>query len=197
MKKFKIVFLIFIVATSSCSKNKSSILNQQEVVNNDALLQIQKTSNLENQKIMYRTLSKYEKCEIWSQKFTNYISSNNLNKGQIAFINSIMVILKPELFELGSTLRASLNEKEINAMAIKHFGVNEASFLFANISMSNNETEKNEGGGGGTGSKCAQNHDWCGTYTTCRPWICTPQSGCGFLFLYECDGGCQSQKIAV
>ena len=182
MKELKLLVLLLVIAISSCNKNQDSTIDQSKNVNQEAISQIQNTSGFDNQKTMYRTLNKYEKSQIWTEKFSNYISKPNLNKGQIEFIKSIMSIIKPELFEKGSLLVSSLNEREIKAKAIENFGVNEATFLFADIAMVNTN---NESGSfvseEGSGCKCAQNHDWCGTYTTCQPWICTPQSGCGFL----------------
>lgn len=155
------MWLLFVFTILSCSKIPASLAYTEKTVNIEAINQVLNTNNSGNQKTMYRSLNAYEKTEIWSKKFKDYLSNNNLDKNQITFIQEIIQLLKPELFEIESELVAGLKENVLKAKAIQLFGANEAAFLFTTI-YSNKNTDTNLAPDeSGTGCKCSINHDWC------------------------------------
>ena len=83
-------------------------------------------------------LTPAEKSELWQEKYSNYINSNELNEQQILFIESIRKIITPEFFS-DVTYKNSINEKVIRAKAISLFGPTEAFTLLATLQKSSNQ----------------------------------------------------------
>lgn len=176
---------------TSCYKNediKNPIAENNSKINQAAIFQTLTNTSIDNQKTMYRALNSYEKNEIWQQRFGDYIANNNLTKPQLDFVTKIIGKLSPQLFEVGAATEKMINEKAIREDAIKLFGIDEAAFIFADISPSYSNV--NTPPEGGTGCKCSRTSDWCATYMTCEKITCTSQDGCGLLFLHTCNGMC-------
>lgn len=192
MKILNVTFFLLIILITSCSKNEISQVVDSKKISTEAIQQVLSSDNVESQKAMYRALNKYEKNEIWSQKFIKFLATQKLSISQRTFLNNIISDLQPDLFEEGTVVRLAFNEKEMRTTAISLFGMNDAVSLLTSLVISDvsNGNTFVEPGPSADECKCNRDHDWCATYMYCRKRVCDTGTGCGTLFLYTCNGLC-------
>jgi hypothetical protein len=182
MKKVSIICILCCFMMSACKKSdlKNLDLDQAETTLNEVL----KTSDKTLQKSMYKLLDNDEKAEIWKLKFTKILKTESLDKRQIAFINLLIEIVKPELFDnLNDRYRNQINDMSLKNTAIELFGLSKSFNILATL----NESEYIMALGG---CKCSKKSDWCEGILICRNDYCEETSGCGTFWSYTCNGGC-------
>lgn len=189
MKTMLAATLLFIFAISSCSKSDTGTDVSVEM-NQGAIQQLLDANNLESQKTMYRSLNSVEKNEVWRQRFENYLKTPRLSPSQKLFVQDLLGILEPKLFDQGSSLLATL-EKQLRRDAITLFGVGEATTLLTTLGpITITHLDDPAEPGLGNNCKCNRTDDWCATYMYCRERVCDPVSGCGTLWQHTCNGLC-------
>lgn len=184
----KIIFLSICIATFSCSKKDSVI-----PALNEASSQVLKTNDQDLQRSMFRLLTPDEKANIWINKYNEYLKSSKLSDAQAIYIQSLIDIIKPEMYINSDKYFLSINEPLLKEQAIKLFGFKEARSLLTTLSrwIEDEEVDDGSGGGGGVSCSCNKKDSWCQTGLSCSTWACTASlDGCGWWWGEPCNGKC-------
>jgi len=197
-----IIFIAITVILLSCKKQSSSEKSDEPVLINEKV--ISQIINLpeDEQKTAFRLLNTNEMSFLWSSKFIKVKESEKLNRDQIAFIDDLLSIIKPDLFLINSKtnieFRTTLG-KNISQKARILFGEENARKLLASISPYKSRTVTpnyvDPGDGGVKKCKCSSESNYCNPLAPCDEQpedICKHTTlGCGTLLVYSCDGLCR------
>lgn len=193
--RIPISFVVVALVVLSCQKNQKRIngLTQEEYNNAKKNLDIiNKTSEIHEEVVIFNTLTISEKAAVWNLHLTNCIKSMKLNETQKDIINEALDILKPSLYNQGSSLN---NLKRIDEKIKINFDSEELRTIF--ITLPNQVTiTKIITPPSGPSCECSVKSDYCGTFesnssqTKCQTQKCSTSSGCGTFFAYTCNGRC-------
>lgn len=218
MKSF-VAVLICLSFLVSCSKNENNaqFLNRENPIDKELLNVIENSeNNVAIQKLSFRTLTSNEKEALWKIQIDYYLSSE-LNDNQKDVLRKLKDFISSETFEsryspdilknfsdkwtgeakkffssdLIRTIVSEIHTKEYcedyviasknpaNPRSVTLSAQSQAAMVSPNVVVPD--------------CACSTSSDYCGSYALCSStWrSCTSTSGCGFLWLYTCNGLCK------
>lgn len=200
--KIKLSFVVIFFATlffacnnegSDASENSTTDVSLSKI--NSVIME----KDYSEQKVEYSLLNQKEKFIIWNRKMSTLLNSSNLNETQKQLVQELQDNIKPVFFD-----KKSNDEKEYFKNIFvknfllkidKNFNRKQINNLF--YSVTNNETsaDLSETAASIPAMNCNCNLGslfGCGTISSCKKVICTNliEANCGFLWAWDCDGGC-------
>ncbi len=189
MKKIMFSLGILMSFLMSCSNNDNIKNNTSS---NERISAVLSEKKYDTQKIMYRMLSKEEKQTLWENKINLLTLDNKLSKQQLELLYSLKSKLTSTLFDENSRN----DEKEVfKTIYVKTF-IKKAQRLFANNYIYENfYTLSNLRVAPKPDCSCNQGsiYSCSGIPTDCKQadlYCVTTSSGCGALWIFECNGNC-------
>ncbi|WP_395053636.1 bacteriocin fulvocin C-related protein [Flavobacterium sp.] len=194
MKKIILTLSFIFILFTSCSVDK-----QQENINQEKITSVIKEKNLDNQRIMYRMLSKEEKFTIWNDKITELITDNELSEEQKNLLLGLKNNMSSNVFDDSY----SNDEREVFKNVIVKDFLNNAQYLFSIEFIKRNLFEIGDPVNNNnklyvydsiTVCSCNQGSIWscaagvseCRGTNKCK----FATDGCGFFGMFECNGNC-------
>lgn len=216
MKSFLILSIILVCSFLSSCNNDEPFFSCNKAENEwvkENLSEIRTMSRSEwinvdeNLKVpVYRAFTQQQKLKFWISKFTDVLSLNWSNEER-EHISSLIKMIKEQASVLEGYENLSDQEKnKFDLFFYKWFEISREKFKWTdkliyaivasgntlldkegNLSVSNNRitnlsyTESN--------CNCSTKSNWCLT-SSCDNTMCTATSGCGTMFVYDCNGRC-------
>lgn len=183
---------IFFVA---CSKRTDApyVTEKNSSINQKIMNEVTSMPSTQAMKNSYNLLSAGNKSEIWKQHLQNYLTDKSLSNFQKEIVGSFISVISPEIFMSRETGRAFLAKEEVAKLVYtskKAFTINQIYNIFGKLGGETTSFEEDPG----SGCTCNASSSFCsGQNVTCinSMWQCTTSSsGCGWLWLQECNGRC-------
>jgi len=201
---------------SSCTQTNDLFENKMNISNNELFSKVVSLNDLTEQKLVFRTLSSFEKFMFWKAKFNLLIDNNEFNVKQLNFINQFINLLSENKFEKGSNeyeVFKNYELAEIEKKGSELFNKEQLYYIFYSFENPENLNEnkikyrikkKNK-------LQASKVIPECDCTTTCRritgvslfgisweigkcdtgPGCVDDGWGCGALGLWGCNGGCK------
>ena len=187
-----------------CSKEATSKNLQNDLVNENAVSQIMNMPFESEQKSAYRVLNSHEMAFLWVKKFNIVKERQALSKEQKAFIDEMISMIKPELFDHNSQANKDFRSTIVNQISPRAkllFDYEYAVNLLTSVSISKsgsistNSDPEDEIGGVGK-CKCSTESNYCNN--PLAPCDEQPENicrhtrwGCGAFLFFSCNGLCR------
>jgi len=139
-------------------------------------------------KAMFAKLSRRIQLKLWHEQFAYYLQSEQLSERQKTFLAA----LDGEVDQYFGPENAAAAKTRYDAKVREVFGVSLGRAVFANLGVATPD-EVSPGRTLPPSCDCSTASDWCViTGPECRKAFlnCTNDTGCGFLWCYDCDGIC-------
>jgi hypothetical protein len=150
---------------------------------------------------VFKSLSAETQCRLWRTKLAKTLASNQLDERQVGIIAMVDSILTPELYsgvrkastkylleDLEAEARAAFTPDQFNSvfMFLGTPGTSQSSSYYHSPKIRMRRL---------VDCYCSTHSDYCGGGSTCKRGRCNVDPsgmgvGCGFLFLYICNGRC-------
>jgi hypothetical protein len=210
-----ILFLLGFVLVVSCKKKMDTGTDDKNLV-----MEVTRLSNIEAQKIAYRSLTAEQKVFLWKTHLEEATGVLRVDVARREHIAAIMQQLRPEIFASAAASDAFLHSDfmmDWKARAKELFTEEHIIYLFAQINtnpaaVSGNVASVQDVFEAST-CNCSTSSDFCGrvltvcgtqtTETGTMPLMCMKKSkcsnavscvvndiGCGWFFLETCGGSC-------
>lgn len=194
MKKLFFIFgSIFVFYFFSCTENESTG-DSSKIINESKVSEVLKAKDYEVQKLMYYNLSPSEKLVVWNRKFEKLSSNDKMSNIQKKIVNELRENLIIDIF-----IEKNNNDKAevFKNVFVKDF-LKKANHYFSPDEVYNNFYLISSRLDSGLKS-CSCNIGstfTCGYGIQCRGSQCRSTStGCGFLWVYECNGNCDVLQL--
>ncbi len=180
---FLITFLSLSLTSDTNGKKRSRQASVTGTYDLEAYMQLRKN---------YLQLSPAKKFDVWKTRLLNINGLAKIDSNQALLTNRIINRMNPHWFSNNSDIEEELTgyAKEV----ISGFGKLKAGYLFASLTTSLEEYKGfyNIIDAGKTSCNCSTKSDFCIGFATCKKEDCdSSKSGCGFLWMYPCNGVCQ------
>lgn len=151
-----------------------------------------------NQRLIYSLLTATEKSDLWVYHLTDAIKEINANKVQQYYLQSLLPQLNDTFFSLPEEA-ASATIEAIKQQARSLFTKEQILYLFFTLDASytdflaayNRVDEIGQPDADKPDCGCSTKSDFCSSVLRCEISNCkTTDEGCGFLFLFACNGLC-------
>jgi hypothetical protein len=150
----------------------------------------------------FRSVSAVAQCRLWRSKLAKVLASNQLDERQIGIIAMVQCVLTPDLY-VGAR-RASTNSllEDLEADARAAFSTEQFDSIFMTMGAKTGTTQASSyhhfrriRARRMVDCHCNTYSDYCGGGSTCRRGCNVDPggsgTGCGFLWLWICNGTCR------
>lgn len=216
MKQVCYYAIILFALCASCSKGTHQASTQTASVDYGLINEVEQLNGQPANKLAYRLLNSQEKTVLWQRQLGYYLEAD-LNADQKKFLKQFRDIITPQLLDENATLEVRASMRPFEEQAKQLFDKPLLANIFSNIHTErsvvewvknghNSATSNSSSGGAvvkvadsGSGCDCNYIDDFChGSGNWCKggsaPLCNVSSSGCGWLFVEECNGYCILDK---
>ncbi|MFM1998108.1 MAG: hypothetical protein RL204_55 [Bacteroidota bacterium] len=154
-------------------------------------------SDIDIQREIFRCVPTATKVNIWKGKYDAFLNIPDLSSDQRNFIIELNNTLSVQMFETSDRNALHTQLETIRSRGAVLFDEDNLFRLLADL---NNPASLSNGGsptrGGGLACTCSKTSDWCSgggvqIDASCSAECSDGKTGCGTLFLYDCNGRCK------